>query len=295
MGLGLEDRLRGFLVELIRLATTRLPRDVYEALERALEAEDNPLARMQLEAILENSRLAARLGRPICQDTGAPFFYLRVGDGFPLRSRLYDVAREAVREATRTVPLRPNAVDPLRGRNSGDNTGRYTPWVEVELVPGESLEAVYAPKGGGSEAPTGLYMALPLEGVGAVHRAVLETVAGAGPRACPPFVVGVGVAATGDQALALAKRALLLRRLGERHPDPEAAELEEKLLREVNELGLGAHGFGGRVTALDLHLEYGHRHPATYAVGVVLSCWALRRASGVFMPDGSWRITSSHI
>lgn len=292
---GLEDRLRDFFVELIRVAVTRLPRDVYEALERALEAEDSPVARRQLEAMLENARLAARLGRPLCQDTGTPLFYLRVGDGFPLRSRLYDVVAEAVREATRAVPLRPNAVDPLRGVNSGDNTGRYLPWVEVELVPGDGLEAVFVAKGGGSEAPTRLVMALPLRGLRAVRETVLRAAAEAGPKPCPPFVVGVGIAAGGDQALALAKRAALLRPLGSRHPDPEAARLEEELLEEVNRLGLGPHGFGGRVTALGLHIEYGFRHPATYAVGVVFSCWALRRASGAFGPDGSWRITSEHI
>lgn len=294
MGGGFEE-LVGFLEELVRVAATRLPLDVYQALRRAAELEDEPLARRQLEAMLRNAELAAERGAPVCQDTGTPFFYMRVGADYPLRGLVYRAAEEAVRRATRSVPLRPNAVDPFGGGNSGDNTGRHLPWVEVEITGGDRLEATYVPKGGGSEAPTRLVMALPLEAERRLFETVLGAVADAGPKPCPPFVVGVGIGPTGDTALALAKKAAVLRPLGSRHPDPRAAELEEKLLRAVNELGLGPHGFGGRTTALGVHVEYAHRHPATYAVGVVFSCWALRRATGVIEPGGSWRITSRHI
>ncbi len=289
------EALVGFLEELVRVATTRLPLDVYRGLEAALEAETEPLARAQLEAMLRNARLAAERGAPICQDTGTPFFYMRVGADYPLRDRLREAAREAVRRATASVPLRPNAVDPLGGGNTGDNTGRHIPWLEVEVVEGDALEATYVPKGGGSEAPTRLVMALPLEAEKRLYEAVINAVAEAGPKPCPPFVVGVGIGPTGDVALNLAKKAALLRPIGQRHSDPRVAELEEKLLQAVNELGLGPQGFGGRTTALDVHVDYAHRHPATYAVGVVFSCWALRRATGVIGPDGSWRLTSRHI
>jgi len=289
------EGLVDFLEELVRVASTRLPLDVYAALRRALEAETEPLARAQLEAMLRNAELAAERGAPLCQDTGTPFFYMRVGVDYPLRGRLREAAVEAVRRATRSVPLRPNAVDPFGGGNTGDNTGRYLPWLDVELVEGAGLEATYVPKGGGSEAPTRLVMALPLEAERRLYEAVLGAVADAGPKPCPPFVVGVGIGPTGDVALSLAKKAALLRPIGRRHPDPRVAELEEKLLQAVNELGLGPHGFGGRTTALDVHVDYAHRHPATYAVGVVFSCWALRRATGIIGPDGSWRLTSRHV
>ncbi|ABM80031.1 fumarate hydratase [Hyperthermus butylicus] len=291
----LEARLREFLVELIRVAETRLPLDVYNALKKALEVEDNPIAKQHLEAILRNSELAAKLGKPICQDTGTPVFYIRLGEEFPLRAKIYEVATEAVREATRLIPLRPNAVNPIRGGNTGDNTGRHIPWFDVEIVPGDRLEVTFVAKGGGSEAPSTLNMALPIRGIRNVWETVLKAVVSAGPKPCPPVVVGVGIAALGEQALAIARKAALLRPLGERHPEPEIAELEEKLLDAINSLGIGVHGFGGKITALDVHIDYAHRHPATYAVGVVFNCWAIRRATGYITPDGRWEITSKHI
>jgi fumarate hydratase subunit alpha len=283
------------LEELVRVATTRLPLDVYTALQRALEAEEEPLARAQLEAMLRNAELAAERGAPICQDTGVPFFYMRVGADYPLRARVYEAAAEAVRRATRSIPLRPNAVDPLGGGNTGDNTGRYLPWVEAEIVPGNRLEAVYAPKGGGSEAVTRVMVATPLEAEEKLLETVLTAVAEAGPRPCPPLVLGVGIGPTGDTALRLAKGAALLRPLSSPPPDPRLQELEARLLEKVNMLGIGPQGFGGRTTALAVHVDYAHRHPATFAVGVVASCWALRRAAGVIDERGEWRLTSRHI
>jgi len=159
-------------------------------------------------------------------------------------------------------------------------------------VPGDSLEVTYVPKGGGSEAPSTLVMAPPIKGLEKLKETVLRAILEAGPKPCPPVVIGVGVAAGADIALTLAKMAAVLRPLGSRHPDPEIAKLEEELLHAVNQLEIGPHGFGGSTTALDLHIEYAHRHPATYAIAVVTSCWALRRASGVFYPDGRWEITS---
>ncbi len=289
---GLRERLREFLVELIRVATTQLPDDVVEGLKRAYEAETNPIARRQLEAMLKNVELASRTWRPICQDTGTPYFYVKLGADFPLRAELEDVIREAVREATKVVPLRPNAVDPFRERNTGDNTGRFVPWVEVEVVPGDSLEVTYVAKGGGSEAPSTLAMAPPILGPRRLREVVLRAIVEAGPKPCPPVIVGVGIGPGADVAMALAKRAAVLRPVGSRHPDPEVAKLEEELLSAINRLGIGAHGFGGSVTALDVHVEYAHRHPATYAIGVVVSCWATRRATGVIDSRGEWRITS---
>ena len=283
------------LEAIVATAATKLPLDVYEALLRAYREETEPLAKKQLEAMIRNAVMAAEKGAPLCQDTGVPVFYMRVGADYPYRGRVYEAAVEALRRATRRVPLRPNTVDPLGGGNPGDNTGRYMPWVEVEIVEGDRVEATYVPKGGGSEAATRLVMATPLEGRRRLYEAVLTAVADAGPKPCPPFVIGVAVAATGDIALSLAKRAALLRPLGSRHPDPRVAAIEEELLGLVNELGLGPHGFGGKTTALDLHMEYSYRHPATYAIGVVFSCWALRRATGVAEPGGEWRITSRHL
>ena len=280
--------------ELILTAATRIPADVYEALRRAHDEEEDPLARAQFAAILRNVELACRRGRPICQDTGTPYLFIELGDDFPLRSQVIEAFTEALRGVTREGALRPNAVDPLYARNSGDNTGRYIPWIHVDLVPGDELRVGFMLKGGGSEAPSRLATSPPLRGWDTLKEAVVRTVAEYGPLPCPPLVVGVSVAAGGDIAMTLAKKALL-RPIGERHPDPKAARLEEELLEALNRLGVGPHGFGGRHSVLDVKFEYSHRHPASFAVGVVVSCWATRRATMVVRRDGSWEITSKHL
>lgn len=290
----LRERVKELMKRLILLASTRMPRDVVDFMRKALSEEDSPVARKQLETMLLNIELAKSASVAICQDTGTPYFYLEVGDGFPLKSEVVKLAVEAVREATREVPLRPNAVDPLKNRNTGDNTGRYIPWVDVELVPGDELKIHFMAKGGGSEYPTVLALVPPAEGLRGVKRVVLEAVLRAGPMPCPPVVVGVGLAAGADMALKLAKKSLL-RPLGVRHEEPEIAKLEEELLGLVNKLGIGPHGFGGRCTALDVKVDYAHRHPASFAVGVTFSCWALRRASGLVRPDGKIEVTSEHV
>ena len=290
----LRERVKNLFKQLIRLASINLPRDVYDYLVEAYEHENNPLARKQLETIIANVKLARESRIPICQDTGTPYFYLEVGDEFPLKSELRELALEAVREATREIPLRPNAVDPFTNVNSGDNTGRHTPYIDVELIRGDELKAHFVAKGGGSEYPSTLAMIPPAEGVKGVKKVVLEAVLRAGPMPCPPVVVGVGVAAGADVALRLAKKALL-RPLGVRHEDQVVARLEEELLNLINELGIGPHGFGGRYTALDVKIEYGYRHPASMAVGVTFACWALRRASGVVNSKGEVKILSKHI
>ena len=293
--MGLDARvLENAFYDLIKTVATRMPVDVYEALRRAYEEEENPLAKAQFKAILDNIELACRGSRPICQDTGTPYVYFEIGDSFPLRSQVVEAFKEALRRVTREGYLRPNAVDPIRQRNSGDNTGRFIPWVHWDLVPGDKLVVHFMSKGGGSEAPSTLRMAPPLKGWEELAKTVVEAVARAGPLPCPPVIVGVAVAAGADIAVTLAKKALL-RPIGERHPDPEVAKIEEKLLSALNELGVGPHGFGGRFTALDVKMEYAYRHPATFAIGVVTSCWATRRGSMVVYSDGSYEITSRHL
>ena len=154
---------------------------------------------------------------------------------------------------------------------------------------------MFAVKGGGSEAPSALYMLSPSRGSEELRRVVLRSIYEAGPRPCPPTVVGVGVGATAEMAMRLAKRALFLRRMGERSPEPRVAELEQRLLEEANALGIGPMGFGGRTTVLDVRIEYGYRHPATYAVAVLFNCWALRRASATITSRGEVHYNSDEV
>ncbi len=288
-----EDLVSAFR-ELILTTANRIPADVYEAIRDADMSEDNPLAKAQLGAILRNMELACKRGRPICQDTGTPYLFLEIGDGFPLRSQVIEAFKDAIRSVTREGVLRPNAVDPLYARNSGDNTGRYIPWIHVDLVPGDRVDVKFMLKGGGSEAPSRLVMTPPLKGWSKLKEAVIRAVAEYGPLPCPPLIVGVAVAAGGDIALSLAKKSLF-RPIGVRNSDPKAARLEEELYKALNKLGVGPHGFGGKYTVLDVKFDYAYRHPASFAIGVVTSCWATRRATMTIESSGEWRITSKHL
>jgi len=294
--LGVDPRgMEEAFYEFIRTVATGIPADVYEAIRRAYEEETVPAAKAQLKAILDDMEIACGKTRPICQDTGTPYVWIEWGEDYPLKPRAIEQAFiAALRRVTKEGLLRPNAVDPLRQRNSGDNTGRYIPWIHVEPVEGDKVTVHFMSKGGGSEAPSTLIMSTPLKGFENLRRGVIETVVRGGPLPCPPVIVGVAIGAGADIVMSLAKKALL-RPIGERHPDPEAARLEEELLEAVNKIGLGPHGFGGKTTALDVKFDYSHRHPATFAIGIVVSCWATRRGTIVFEPDGSWRITSRHL
>ena len=293
--MNIKESLTEAFKELIVKVATGIPEDVYNYIRRAYESEENPVAKAQFEAILKDMELACKRTRPICQDTGTPYLFLEVGDSFPIKSEIVEIFKDTLRYVTKEMGiLRPNAVDPVYARNSGDNTGRFVPWVHIDLVPGDELKVNIMFKGGGSEAPSTLVMSPPLKGWETLKETVIKTVAKAGPLPCPPLIVGVAVAAGADMALTLAKRAIL-RPIGKRHPDPKVAKMEEELLEVLNKLGVGPHGFGGRFSVLDVKFEYAHRHPATFAIGVITSCWATRRGSMIVRSDGSYVITSKHL
>lgn len=293
--MSLRDTVKRAVKEAILLGATHLPNDVEEALRKALEREEGESAKSMLNAILTNVKMAKEFKVAICQDTGTPTFYVKLGDEFPIRSELYDVLREAVREATKEIPLRPNTVDPIYERNPGDNTGVYLPWIDVELVPGDYVEIHYVPKGGGSEAPNIAFTVPPGVAWDQLKRKLLETVVEYGPMPCPPVVIGVGIGPTMDIAAKLAKKAATLRKVGERHSDPKVAKMEEELLNAINQLGIGPHGVGGKTTVLDVHVEYAHRHPAAFSIGIVFSCWATRRSSVRAYKDGRYEILSHKV
>ncbi|MEM2810681.1 MAG: fumarate hydratase, partial [Candidatus Korarchaeum sp.] len=237
----LRESVINGIVEMMREAAFNVPKDVKEALIRAYEVEDNPVAKANLDAILKNIEASGRLKIPMCQDTGTPTFFIELGDDFPMRSEVRSVIEEAVRRATAEIPLRPNTVNPWTGENPGDNTGRYVPIVHVELVPGDRMRVMFLAKGGGSENTSKVYMLSPVLGVKGIKRAVIDAMVDAGPQPCPPIIVGVGVGGSADLAIKLAKKATF-RRLNEPNPDPKLAELEKELLEMINSLGLGPMG-----------------------------------------------------
>ncbi|MCJ7697449.1 MAG: fumarate hydratase [Thermoplasmata archaeon] len=276
------------LLQLILKAETEIPSDVIAAMKRAYLVEGGA-AKVQLEAMLANVELAKKKRCPMCQDTGILTFFVQVGTDFPAIGILKEVIEHAVARATLEIPLRPNTVDPMTSTNHGDNLGSYMPHILWDFEPGESVHIVALPKGSGSENMSALGMLSPSAGLEGVKQFVIETVKKAGGRPCPPIVVGVGVGGSADLAMNLGKRALL-RPVGTRHPERLIATLEEQLLDLINKTGIGPMGLGGKVTALDVHVEVAHRHPASLPVGVVIQCWADRRAHMVVHKDGSWEV-----
>ncbi len=274
-------KLRDGIVELYRKVATSLPPDVEDAIKSALGGEaEGSTAGATLSLVLENVRAARNTARPICQDTGVPVFFLKVPVGLShieLRNTIY----EATRIATEKIPLRSNAVDVITERNSGDNTGLGFPVVYFEETAGSTLTVDLMLKGAGSENAGQLYK-LPAEGLKAqrdldgVRRCVLDTVVQAQGRGCPPYVIGVGIGASKDQVTKLSKEQLM-RKLGDTSGTPEIASLEARLMKEINELGIGPQGLGGGTTALGVKIGVNHRHPASYFVDVSVSCWATRR------------------
>jgi fumarate hydratase subunit alpha len=286
LSLDIEGKLLEATVKLIEAAAVWLPEDVEKALRRAYDIEDNPTTRSFLKAMIDNVEIARSKRLPVCQDTGIVMFYVRVGDRFPYTGLLPSILKKATVEATRRVPLRPNTIDVITGRNPGDNTGRHMPWIDWEIVEGiDYAEVTVLLKGGGSEIVARARNLVPAEGLKGVMKYVIEAVYEAGPQPCPPIIVSVGIGANVSIAMKLAAKGLL-RPVGVRHEDPEVARLEETLLQAINGIGYGAHGMGGKVTALDVHVDYAPRHPATLSVAVVMNCWAARRATMRVYADG---------
>lgn len=257
-------------------ANAHLPADVEAALAAARAAEPWPLAKHTLGLLEKNLEMADQCALPICQDTGMAVVFAEVGQEVHIDGDFEAAVNEGVRRGYGEGYLRKSIVgDPLRRVNTGDNTPAA---LHLRLVPGDKLKLTVAPKGFGSENMSRLAMLRPADGVEGVERFVLETVRLAGPNPCPPMVLGVGIGGSFDGVALLAKQALL-RPLDKPNPDGYYAALEKKLLAEVNELGIGPQGFGGKTTALGLAIETAPTHVAGLPVAVNVSCHATRRAS----------------
>jgi len=278
-------------VELLRIAATELPVEYVREMERLMKGTKGATGKAQLKSILDDASLARKNSWPMCQDTGVVAFMVKVGDKFPIKSELKEILTKATRRATEEIPIRPNAVDMLKG-NTNDNTGAFLPIINWEMVPGNELEIIAMPKGGGSSNVANHRMLKPGLGMKGVKQFVIEALAAAGSQGCPPYFVGVGIGGSEDLCMLIAKKALL-KPFKVRNPDPKLAAIEEELLGKVNELGIGAMGLGEGPTALDLHIEMAARHPASLPVGIVISCWALRHVKAVIGPRGGVKIDKS--
>lgn len=257
-------------------ACHQLPDDVMKALREAAKAEESPLGRELLAQLVENAEIAAAEQIPICQDTGVAVVFVELGrEVCVVGGDLVEAINAGVSQGYREGYLRASMVsDPLLRENTGDNTPAV---IHLDLIAGDQIRLMVAPKGAGSENMSRLTILKPSEGEEGVKRFVVETVKAAGANACPPLVVGVGLGGTSEKCAWLAKRAAL-RQIGTRHPHPHIACLEDELLALVNDTGIGPQGLGGRVTALAVNVETFPCHIASLPVGVNLQCHAARRA-----------------
>ncbi len=259
-------------------ANCHLPQDVKRCLADCCKAEPWQPAEEILGRIIENYEIADRENCPVCQDTGVACVFLKIGQNVHIDGDLTTAVNEGVRQGYADGFLRKSVVaDPLRRENTGDNTPAM---LYTELVPGDGLEITVAPKGFGSENMSAVGMLRPSDGVGGVKAFVLQTVKNAGPNPCPPIVVGVGIGGTFDKAALLAKKALL-RPLDSANPDPYYAQLESTLLEQINGLGIGPQGFGGKTTALKVNIETFPTHIAGLPVAVNINCHVTRHQTEV--------------
>ncbi len=276
------DDLTEAFVELIRLTSTDLPADVEKSLVSAREQEAQGSAAVgALDTILENVSLARRESLPICQDTGTPVFYVNYPEGWSTR-KLRGQIRNAVVEATKQSYLRPNAVDSVTDKNSGNNLGDDAfPTIHFEEVEGDELTVDLMLKGGGCEN-VGAQYSLPNGPLGAgrdldgVRKVALDAVQKAQGQGCAPGFLGVAVG--GDRGSSFdASKEVLLEKIDDANPDQALADLENRLTDDANEMGIGPMGFGGKTTVLGSKIKGLHRLPASFFVSISYMCWANRQ------------------
>ena len=279
------DRMTDIMTSFIGYTAVHLPDDVVSKLRELRDNEEDPAALSIYDMMFENMRLASELGRPSCQDTGLVQFRIDCGSRFPLLEQLQGILTEAVRQATEKTPLRPNAVETFDEVNTGNNLGTGAPSISWNILPmwdGCSVSTYLA--GGGCSLPGHAAVLMPGEGYEGVVRFVLDRIAEYGQNACPPFLVGVGIANSVDTAAQLSKKALF-RPVGSHNPNEKAAEMEQLLEEGINAMGIGPQGMGGKFSVLGVNIENAVRHTATLGVGVSLSCWTHRRGEIVFDRD----------
>jgi len=255
-------------------ANYHLGQDVIDAMKRGLEKEESPTGRAILEQLLENAAIAKEGEFPICQDTGFAVFFVELGqEVHVVDGGLTDAITAGVIKGYGEGFLRKSIVsDPLKRQNTGNNT---PPVIWIDVVAGEQMKITMAPKGGRSENLSEGAMLTPADGAEGVKNFVVDKVRRSGGNPCPPIVVGVGIGGTFEKVAYLAKKSIL-RPVGHRNPDPYYAAMEEELLERVNQLGVGPQGLGGRITALDVHVEVFPCHIASLPAAVNIQCHAAR-------------------
>ena len=257
-------------------ACENIPQNVLDTIKDAEKQEESPLGKEVLGKIIENDLLAREKHLPICQDTGVAVVYLTIGSEVTFTGDIYEAVNEGVRQAYTEGYLRKSVVrHPLDRVNTKDNTPAI---VHVKVVPGDTFRIDVAPKGGGSENMSVVKMLIPADGVEGIKKLVIDTVFNAGGKPCPPVIVGIGIGGNFEKCALMAKEALF-REIDDRSPDPLACKLEEELKEEINKLGVGPMGFGGRITCLAVKVNVYPCHIASLPVAINIQCHSARHKS----------------
>jgi fumarate hydratase subunit alpha len=264
--------------DLCMRANTDLGEDVLQAFDRAIEGEESPLGVEILRELKENARIAKEENVPICQDTGFAVAFVELGQDVHLvGGDLNEAIQEGVRQGYRDGYLRKSICHPFTRANTADNTPAI---LHTEVVPGDKVKVIVAPKGGGSENMSRVIMLTPSDGIEGIKRFVVQRVKESGSNPCPPTIVGVGIGGTFEQSALLAKKSLF-RSLGSKNPDPELDKLEREILTEINKLGIGPQGLGGRTTSLAVHILMMPCHIASFPLAVNIQCHAHRHREAI--------------
>ena len=270
----ITEKVRDLCME----ANTDLGQDVLQTFDRAIEREESPVAVEILKELKENARIAKEEKVAICQDTGFAVIFLEVGQDVRLiGGNLTEAIHEGVRQGYRDGYLRKSICHPFTRANTGDNTPAI---IHIEIVPGENIKMIVAPKGGGSENMSRVVMLTPSDGKEGIKRYIVQRVKESGSNPCPPTIIGVGIGGTFETAALLAKKSLL-RPLGSKNPDPELERFESEILEEINQLGIGPQGLGGRTTSLAVHILMMPCHIASFPLAVNIQCHAQRHKEAV--------------
>ncbi len=250
--------------------------DVKLALQEALEKEQSQTGKNILETLIENEQIAAKEGVAVCQDTGMAIVFVEIGQDVQIVGGiLTDAINQGVKLGYEKGYLRKSVVkDPIDRINTGDNTPAV---IHYDIVKGDKLKITVSPKGFGSENMSALKMLRPSDGIEGIKKFILETVKSAGPNPCPPIIVGIGIGGSMEKSALIAKKSLL-RNINEHNPNPFWAEFEDEILKEINKLGIGPGGLGGKITALGVNVEVFPTHIAGLPVSVNISCNATRHA-----------------
>jgi len=254
-------------------ANYNLGADVLAAFDRGIATDESPVAREVLKELKENARIAREEHSPICQDTGLAVVFVDMGqDVHVVGGNLRDAINEGVRQGYKEGYLRKSACHPFTRKNTGDNTPAI---IHYDIVPGDKIRIMAVPKGGGAENMSRVHMLTPSAGAEGVKDFIVNRMKEAGSNPCPPTIVGVGIGGTFERTAILAKKALL-RKVGQRNPDPEIAKMERDVLERINKLGIGPMGYGGNTTALDVFFEVEPCHIASLPLAVNVQCHANR-------------------